>query len=117
MWFPGNQAETGLQTGQSGEKNRRQKKEEVLIFQPHLTECRVTHELVHLAGYFTRQLRYVFRCIAMAMQRKACLIDTQNPGAILRHLIHDMTRVIPDEPCASGDTGSGSGVRPENPCR
>ncbi len=57
----------------------------------HHNQCRVTHEVSVLAGSFTRQLRYVFRCIATTMQRKPHLVDTQNPGAIFRHLMHDTT--------------------------
>ena len=49
------------------------------------------HKLLHLAWSFTHQPRCDFRCIAMAMHRKPRLVDTQNPGAILRHSMHDAT--------------------------
>ena len=45
----------------------------------------------HLACSFVRQLRCVFRCIAMAMQQKPRLADVQNSSAILQHLIRDTT--------------------------
>ena len=45
----------------------------------------------HLACYFTRRLRCVSRGIALAMQRKPRLVDTQNSGAILQHSTHDRT--------------------------
>jgi len=48
-------------------------------------------ELLALACSFVRQLRCGFRCIAMAMQRKPCLADTQNPSAIFQHSTHDKT--------------------------
>jgi len=55
------------------------------------TKCYVTHELSHLAYSFVRQLRCAFRGIALAMQRKPRLVDTQNSSAILQHFIHDTT--------------------------
>ncbi|MEA3543953.1 MAG: lysophospholipid acyltransferase family protein [Thermodesulfobacteriota bacterium] len=49
------------------------------------------HKLSHLASSFTRQLRCAFRCIALAMQRKSRLVDTQNPSASLQHSTPDRT--------------------------
>ena len=51
------------------------------------------HELSHLAGSFAHQLCCDFRCIALAMQRKSRIIDTQNSSAILQYFIHDTTLV------------------------
>ncbi len=56
----------------------------------------------HLACSFVRQLRCVFRCIAMAMQQKTRLADVQNSSAILQHLIRDTTLENPHRPVDDG---------------